>query len=117
MKAFLRTMIFDAHADRSPRLDPKTGTPDLNRSFGPFLADLIEPHHVALHDRLDFDINNLFVVAGFTHELGALLLLVVLLHTCCRLPLLRRFRYSPPLSAPPWRTCRHESPHSRVFVG
>lgn len=62
--AFLRTLIFDVGADRSPRQgDPK-------KSFGPFLADLIEPHHVALHDRLDFDVNNLFVVSGFTHELG-----------------------------------------------
>ena len=40
------------------------------RSFGPFLADLIEPHHVATHDQLDFDINNLCIISGFPSELG-----------------------------------------------
>ena len=42
----------------------------LRRSFGPFLADLIEPHHVATHDQLDFDINNLCIISGFPSELG-----------------------------------------------
>ena len=91
-QAFLRTMVFDAHADRSPRLDPTTGMPDLNRSFGPFIARFIEPHHSFTNQlRIDFDVNNLLVVAGFTQELGALLLLLVhlLLLYCfrpCRLP-------------------------------
>ena len=56
--SFLRCLLFDADVDRC-------GT-----RFGPFLADLIEPHQVATHDQLDFDVNNLFVIAGHKNEIG-----------------------------------------------
>lgn len=56
---FLRSLLFDADDDLRTTGD-----------FGPFLADLIEPHQVALHDQLDFDVNNLYCIAGFPNELG-----------------------------------------------
>jgi len=38
--------------------------------FGPFTADFIEPHFVALADRLDFDVNNLYVLEGYHQGIG-----------------------------------------------
>ncbi|CAF4396301.1 unnamed protein product, partial [Rotaria magnacalcarata] len=37
---------------------------------GPFTMDLIEPHIAATHDRIDFDVNNLYVMRGFCTDLG-----------------------------------------------
>jgi hypothetical protein len=37
---------------------------------GPFTMDLVYPHQVATHDRVDFDVNNLYCIKDFTHELG-----------------------------------------------
>jgi hypothetical protein len=63
---FLRSLLFDADDDLRT-----TGGRQLGPGcFGPFLADLIEPHQVALHDQLDFDVNNLYCIAGFPNELG-----------------------------------------------
>lgn len=36
----------------------------------PFTADLIEPHIVATHDMIDFDVSNLYCLKDFTRELG-----------------------------------------------
>lgn len=43
---------------------------DENASTGPFTMDLIEPHVALTHDRIDFDVNNLYVEKNYTHELG-----------------------------------------------
>ena len=37
---------------------------------GPFTLDLIYPHNVVTHDRVDFDVNNLYCMKSFTHEFG-----------------------------------------------
>lgn len=37
---------------------------------GPFTVELIEPHIVITHDMIDFDVSNLYVLAGYTQELG-----------------------------------------------
>lgn len=43
---------------------------DRNAPTGPFTLDLIYPHNVATHDRVDFDVNNLYCVKGFCNEFG-----------------------------------------------
>ena len=43
---------------------------DENATTGPFTMDLIEPHVALTHDRIDFDVNVLYVEKDFTHELG-----------------------------------------------
>ena len=43
---------------------------DQNEPTGPFTMDLIEPHVALTHDRIDFDVNNLFVKKDYTKELG-----------------------------------------------
>jgi uncharacterized protein YajQ (UPF0234 family) len=43
---------------------------DENAATGPFTMDLIEPHIVLTHDRIDFDVNNLSLEKDYTHELG-----------------------------------------------
>ncbi|CAF3878243.1 unnamed protein product, partial [Rotaria sp. Silwood1] len=43
---------------------------DENEPTGPFTMDLIEPHVVLTHDRIDFDVNNLSLEKDYTHELG-----------------------------------------------
>ncbi|CAF1234620.1 unnamed protein product, partial [Didymodactylos carnosus] len=43
---------------------------DENSKTGPFTMDLIEPHVVLTHDRIDFDVNNLYVKCDYTKELG-----------------------------------------------
>lgn len=37
---------------------------------GPFTMDLIEPHIALTHDRIDFDVNNLYLEKDYTHALG-----------------------------------------------
>ncbi|CAF2062912.1 unnamed protein product [Rotaria magnacalcarata] len=43
---------------------------DEDAPTGPFTMDLIEPHIALAHDRIDFNLNNLYVKRGFTRELG-----------------------------------------------
>jgi hypothetical protein len=43
---------------------------DADRPTGPFTIDLIEGHIALTHDRIDFDVNNLYVEKDYTHELG-----------------------------------------------
>ncbi|CAF4220315.1 unnamed protein product, partial [Rotaria magnacalcarata] len=43
---------------------------DEDAPTGPFTMDLIEPHIALTHDRIDFNLNNLYVKRGFTRELG-----------------------------------------------
>ncbi|CAF3443199.1 unnamed protein product, partial [Rotaria sp. Silwood2] len=43
---------------------------DEDAPTGPFIMDLIEPHIALTHDRIDFNVNNLYVKRGFTRELG-----------------------------------------------
>ncbi|CAF3065283.1 unnamed protein product [Rotaria sp. Silwood2] len=43
---------------------------DEDAPTGPFTVDLIEPHVALTHDRIDFDVNNLSLEKGYTHELG-----------------------------------------------
>jgi hypothetical protein len=43
---------------------------DENETTGPFTMDLIEPHVALAQDRIDFDVNNLYVEKDYTHEIG-----------------------------------------------
>jgi hypothetical protein len=43
---------------------------DEHAPTGPFNLDLIEPHITLAHDRVDFDVSNLYCLKGFTRELG-----------------------------------------------
>jgi len=43
---------------------------DEHEPTGPFTMDLIEPHIALAQDRIDFDVNNLFVEKDYTHEFG-----------------------------------------------
>lgn len=43
---------------------------DRNYSTGPFTMDLIEPHVALTHNRIDFDVNNLYIMREFCTELG-----------------------------------------------
>lgn len=43
---------------------------DENERTGPFTMDMIEPHVVLTHDRIDFDVNNLSIEKDYTHEIG-----------------------------------------------
>lgn len=43
---------------------------DESAPTGPFTMDLIEPHVALTHDRIDFDVSNLSVEKGYTHEIG-----------------------------------------------
>ncbi|CAF1115266.1 unnamed protein product, partial [Adineta ricciae] len=43
---------------------------DRNYPTGPFTMDLIEPHVALTQNRIDFDVNNLYVIRGFCAELG-----------------------------------------------
>ena len=43
---------------------------DEHAKTGPFTMDLIEPHVALTHDRIDFDVSNLFVEKDYTKELG-----------------------------------------------
>jgi hypothetical protein len=37
---------------------------------GPFTMDLIEPHVALTHDRIDFDVSNLYLEKDYTREIG-----------------------------------------------
>lgn len=43
---------------------------DEKEKTGPFTMDLIEPHVALTHDRIDFDVSNLYVEKDYTRELG-----------------------------------------------
>ncbi|CAF3206242.1 unnamed protein product [Rotaria socialis] len=43
---------------------------DENTRTGPFTMDLIEPHAALMHDRIDFDANNLSIEKDFTRDLA-----------------------------------------------
>ncbi|CAF4108149.1 unnamed protein product, partial [Rotaria sordida] len=43
---------------------------DEDARTGPFVMDLIEPHIALTHDRIDFDVNNLFLEKDYTNDLG-----------------------------------------------
>ena len=43
---------------------------DENETTGPFTMDLIKRHIALAQDRIDSDVNNLFVEKDYTHELG-----------------------------------------------
>ncbi|CAF1054960.1 unnamed protein product [Didymodactylos carnosus] len=43
---------------------------DEHASTGPFTMDLIEPHVALTHDRIDFDVNNLYLEKDYKSELG-----------------------------------------------
>ncbi|CAF4374584.1 unnamed protein product [Rotaria sp. Silwood2] len=43
---------------------------DRDYPTGPFTMDLIEPHVALTHNRIDFDVNNLYVMREFCAELG-----------------------------------------------
>jgi hypothetical protein len=43
---------------------------DKDESTGPFTMDLIEPHVALTHDRIDFDVSNLYLEKDYTRELG-----------------------------------------------
>lgn len=43
---------------------------DENEATGPFTMDLIEPHVALTHDRIDFDVSNLYLEKDYTREIG-----------------------------------------------
>jgi len=43
---------------------------DEHSKTGPFTMDLIEPHVALTHDRIDFDVNNLYIEKDYTKEIG-----------------------------------------------
>ncbi|CAF3296765.1 unnamed protein product [Rotaria sp. Silwood2] len=43
---------------------------DKDEKTGPFTMDLIEPHIALTHDRIDFDVNNLYLEKSYTREIG-----------------------------------------------
>jgi hypothetical protein len=43
---------------------------DEDAPTGPFTMDLIEPHIVLTHDRIDLDVNNLSLERNYPHEIG-----------------------------------------------
>ncbi|CAF5117970.1 unnamed protein product, partial [Rotaria sp. Silwood1] len=43
---------------------------DKDEKSGPFTMDLIEPHIALTHDRIDLDVNNLYLEKGYTREIG-----------------------------------------------
>jgi hypothetical protein len=43
---------------------------DENAKTGPFMMDLIEPHIALTHDRIDFDVSNLYLEKLYTRDLG-----------------------------------------------
>jgi hypothetical protein len=43
---------------------------DKDTKTGPFTMDLVEPHVSLTHDRIDFDVSNLFLEKDYTRDLG-----------------------------------------------
>eukprot|EP01102_Stenamoeba_stenopodia_P022448 TRINITY_DN9350_c0_g2_i1.p1 TRINITY_DN9350_c0_g2~~TRINITY_DN9350_c0_g2_i1.p1 ORF type:complete len:540 (+),score=95.22 TRINITY_DN9350_c0_g2_i1:577-2196(+) len=43
---------------------------DEDRDTGPFMVEMIEPHIVGFHDKIDFDVSNLCCRKEYTRELG-----------------------------------------------